>query len=176
MNRVVKMMVPLSRFLLVAGVTIAVMSLFFPGGVSIGLNVSPGEIEGSYFQVNDDLYLHAFSELDNHSFSLYVLNHEDVILTLETGDINDTHPVLAIENVTQYEGMVHFPSRGLYGILMTHPYNETINLYCWALTLPSRSVLSAGMVIATPMAAIQLGVLLVERGYVGRKSERTPNE
>jgi hypothetical protein len=176
MNRVVKMMVPLSRFLLVAGVAIAVMSLFFPGGVSIGLNVDPGEIEGTYFQVNDDLYLHAFSELDNHSFSLYVLNHEDLILTLETGDINDTHPVLAIENVTQYEGMVHFPSRGLYGIVMTHPYNETIHLYCWAVTLPSRSVLSAGIVIATPMATIQLGVLLVERGYVRRKSERTLNE
>lgn len=176
MNGVVKMMVSLSRFLLVAGLAIAVMSLFFPGGVSIGLRVAPGEIEGRYFQVNDDLYLHALSELDNHSFSLYVLNHEDIILTLETGDINDTHPVLAIENVTQYEGMVHFPSRGLYGILMTHPYNKTILLYCWALTLPSRSILSAGMVIAVPMVAIQLGVLLVERGYAGRKSERTPNE
>jgi len=104
-----------------------------------------------------------------------VLNHEDLIRTLETGDINDTHPVLAVENVTQYEGMVHFPSRGLYGILMTHSYNETIRLYCWAVSLPNRTVLSAGMAITTPMAVIQLGVLLVERGYVGKKSELKQN-
>lgn len=175
MNRVIKLIIPLSKFLLVVGVTIAVMSFLFPEGVSIGLTVNPGKIEGTYFEVNDDLYLHAFSDLDNHSFSLYVLNHEDLIRTLETGDINDTHPVLAVENVTQYEGMVHFPSRGLYGILMTHSYNETIRLYCWAVSLPNRTVLSAGMAITTPMAVIQLGVLLVERGYVGKKSELKQN-
>lgn len=173
MKRAVKRVVPLSRFLMVVGVAIAAMSFLFPGGVSIGMTVDPGKIEGRYFQVNDDLYLHAFSELEDHSFSLYVLNQEDLILTLETGDINDTHPVLAIENVTQYEGMVYFPSRGLYGILMTHPYNETIHLYCWAVTLPSRYVLTAGVVIAAPMAAIQLGMLLSKKEFPRR--ERQPS-
>lgn len=70
MNRVIKLIIPLSKFLLVVGVTIAVMSFLFPEGVSIGLTVNPGKIEGTYFEVNDDLYLHAFSDLDNHSFSL----------------------------------------------------------------------------------------------------------
>lgn len=169
---VAKVIEQLSRFFLVIGVSLVVMSLLFPGGVTMSELVEPGAFEGEYFLVTDDFYLHAHTDFGNYSFSFYLLDYEDVIQSLESGTVNGTNPLVAIENVEQYEGLVHCPRAGTYGILVTHPYNETLIIRFYTLTYPRFSLISLGLAIVAPMAVIQVGKLLLDRGYVGRERHR----
>jgi hypothetical protein len=164
-----KATVTLSRLVLVVGVVVIVMSLVYPSGLSGGAWVEPGKWEGQYFLATDDFYLHAFTDHGNYTFSLYVLDHEGILSFLESGTVAGVEPLLAAENVQEYEGAVHFSGRGTYGIVVTHHYNESLRIVYYALVLPNLSLLTSGLLIAAPMAAIQLGILLWNRGDTRRE-------
>lgn len=151
---VTKTIVPFSRLLLVLGVTFFIMSFHFPGGLNISEWIEPGNFEGEYFLVTEDLYLRAFTNSGNNSFSFYVLDYEDMILALEAGDINGTHPLLVFENVEEYAGLVHFPSVGTYGLFVTHPYNETLIVRFYAILIPRPSFLYLGIVLSLPFVIV----------------------
>lgn len=168
-----KAIVTVSRLVLVMGITIVAMSIMCPGGVDAVEYIEPGNSEGVFVLATQDMFLRVYTREGNYTFSLYVLDYEDILFFLENGNVSNTEPLMALENIEEYAGPVHFPSRGTYGIIVTHPHNESIGFFFHSLMIPNISVLTAGLVIATPMAVIQLAVQVRDRRYV-EETRRLP--
>jgi hypothetical protein len=168
---VAKVVGSFSRLALVIGVTLVVLSFLLPVGVAMSEYVDPGSYQGEYFFVEDDFDLYVHTDFGNYSFSFYVLNYEDLLASLDSGTVNGTHPLITVENVEEYRGVMHFPGPGTYGIVVTHPYDKSIIIRFSALAYPRFSLLSTGIVISVPMAVIQLGMLLSNKGSASGKRQ-----
>jgi hypothetical protein len=148
----------LARLVSVVGATLLVMSLLFPPGTSVGGFVLPDTYEAQSFFVTDDMNLWMESGDNTSVFSLYIVNSTDMNQILETGTLESVEPIFVLENVTEYEGVVHFPHPGIYGWFISQPYNESriIRGEMWA--FPRLSFIYIGLLLVIPMA-----IIIIER-------------
>ncbi len=158
----------LSKLLFVIGVSLVAMSFLFPAGISGGAHIEPGEYEGTFFLVTDDVYLWTTTRYGNGTFSLFFLESDDVIQVIESGTMIGIEPLFALEDIMDYQGWLHFPGPGTYGFVATPSNNETIIHWISGIALPRFSFIYAGIVLSVPMILIMIGKTLTRRRLVSK--------
>jgi hypothetical protein len=154
----------LARLLAVVGAALLVMSFLFPAGIQMSGGLSPDiTYEAQYFLVTDDMYLHVSPKYGTNNFSLYVLSYEDMLQFLESGTLEGTNPLFVLENVSEYDGVVDFPSPGIYGSLITRPANTSVFVQGMMLAQPRLSFIITGLILISPMAIIIIYWLFREK-------------
>lgn len=143
-----------SRLLFVIGISLVAMSFLFPAGISGETHIDPGHYEGNYFLVTDDIYFETRVIYGNGPFSIYFLESDDVIQVLEEGTMIGIEPLVALEDIEEYEGWLHFPEPGTYGFVATHSHNESIILRIWGIALPRFSFIYPGLVLSLPFVIV----------------------
>ncbi|MBS3795966.1 MAG: hypothetical protein KGY80_13765 [Candidatus Thorarchaeota archaeon] len=109
------------------GITLLLVSFLGAGNFGLHASINSGMYKGYLFRTTDDIYVRAEKDT-NESFSLYILDSEDTLSVLENGSLEQTNPVVMMENITHYTGRVELPSPGVYTILVTPSHNNTISV------------------------------------------------
>lgn len=109
------------------GITLLLVSFLGAGNFGLHASINSGMYKGYLFRTTDDIYVRAEKDT-NESFSLYILDSEDTLSVLENGSLEQTNPVVMMENITHYTGRIELPSPGVYTILVTPSHNNTISV------------------------------------------------
>ena len=166
-----KLIEQVSRLLFVIGITLLIMSVLYPAGLSGGESVDPGNYEGEFFLVTDAVYLHTTSREGNYTFSLYILDSDDVVEVLDSGTMNCIDPLYALEDIVEYEGWIQFPESGIYGLIVTHSNNETIVVWVHGIAFPRFSLIYVGLALSLPMFVVVIGNILQGKWLARKISE-----
>jgi len=167
-----KLIEQVSKFLFVIGITLLIMSVLYPAGINGGESVDPGNYEGEFFLVTDAVYLQTTSREGNYTFSLYILDSDDVVQVLESGTMNGIEPLYALEDIMEYEGWLQFPEPGIYGLIVTHSHNESVIVWVHGIAFPRFSLIYAGLVLSLPMLVIVIGSTLQGKWLARKISEK----
>ncbi len=158
------------KFLLIVGLTLLLVSLIPSIEYGPGSEVDYGTYEGQVFNAAGNVHMTVFTYTTN-GLCFYVLTYDDLIIALEDASLENTHPLITMEGVTNFSLVVEIPVPGLYAYLVTPYRNETI-YYQVELKqpLPHTGLLFIGMTLASGGLMILLIIPLVVRirGY-GRK-------
>ncbi len=152
-----KIIKQISKFLFVVGLAIMLMSLLFPGGFGSASLLAPGNCGGEVFLVTDDVFIFTATREGNQTYSLFFLESDDVLQVLESGNMTGIEPLHALEDIMEYQGWIHFPKPGTYGLIATHSHNETIVVWVQGLAFPRFSFIFAGLILSLPMLLIAVG-------------------
>ena len=154
----------LSRLLGVAGITLLVLSFMFSPGVSMTAGLSPHTpYEAQFFLITDNMYIHVNTKYDYGNFSLYILSYENMLQFLESETLEGIDPLFTLENASEYEGMIYFPTQGVYGSFLTCPTNTTVIIQGMMIARPRLSFIFTGLVMISPMAIIIIYWLFTEK-------------
>jgi hypothetical protein len=158
----------LARLLSIFGFALLILSVVTPAVAWPGAFMAPDVIEGECFLVTDDMYMDIRSEGEKN-FSCTLLGYEDITQFLESGSMEGLHPILHLENISEYEGAIHFPGPGVYGLFLYHTNNESIIIRCIMMGM-RMSFIYPGLVLVSPL------VITLAWGLVQKKRERLPEE
>jgi hypothetical protein len=163
-----------TRLMSVVGVLLLVMSFLFPPNVDVGGFVVSDTYEVRCFFVTDDMNIWMESDDNATLFSLYIVNSTDLNQFLETGILEGIEPIFILENVTEYQGVVHFPHPGIYGWFLTHHYNDSRIIRGVMSARPRLSFIYIGLILVIPMAIIIIERLFRKKFHV-REFRMNPN-
>ena len=142
------------KSLVVIGLAVAGASFMSDSSSSLGTAIGYGEYGGKIFETLGDMYTTVFA--GGSSFSLYVLDHDDTLKALESASLENTTPLVELENITVYDGLIHFPSPGSYSLLVTPVYNETISV-----EIEISSAQSTAKLLVPGVAISSIGILMI---------------
>lgn len=142
------------KSLMVIGLAVAGASFMSDSSSGLGTAIDYGEYSGMTFETSGDMYMTIFA--GGSSFSLYVLDHNDTLRALESASLENTTPLVELENITVYDGLIHFPSSGSYSLLVTPFYNETISV-----EIEISSAQSTTRLLVPGVAISSIGILMI---------------
>jgi hypothetical protein len=142
------------KSLVVIGLAVAGASFMSDSSSSFGTAIDYGEYRGMAFETSGDMYMIVFA--GGSSFSLYVLDHNDTLKALESASLENTTPLVELENITVYDGLIRFPSPGSYSLLVTPVYNETISV-----EIGISSAQSTAKLLIPGVAISSIGILMI---------------
>ncbi len=161
-----KSIISLARLVSVVGVLLLVMSFLIPAHGEISGFVLPDTYEASCFFVTDDMNLWLESGDNVSLFSFFIVNSTDLNQILETGILEGIEPIFILENITEYQGVVHFPHPGIYGGVLSHPYNQPRIIRGGLSARPRMSFIYIGLILISPMAIIFIYQLFKKNGSI----------
>jgi hypothetical protein len=166
--------IPFARLVSVVGVVLLIMSFLLPAHGEISGFVLPDTYEASCFFVTDDMNLWLESGDNMSLFSFFIVNSTDMNQILETGILEGIDPIFNLENVTDYQGVVHFPHPGIYGGFLSHHYNQSRIIRGGLSASPRMSFIYIGLILVIPMAIIIIERLFRKKFHV-REFRMNPN-
>jgi len=139
----------LGKAAMVLGLTLIAIS-FVPGGGFGGSSlVEFGQYDGKMFRVAGSFHLEVEAR-DNNSLSFYVLNYEDTMRVIQYTSLENTTPIIHVENTTYYAGVVGIFTPGWYSVLVTPFDNVTVRAHISVSTMiPYPSFILAGTALTT---------------------------
>jgi len=158
--------ISLVRFVSVVGIVLLVMSFLFPAGADVSVHIAPDTYEGESFFATEDMYLWIESGDTVSRFSLYIFNSTITNQILESGSLEGIEPIFSLENITEYQGVAHFPHSGIYGYFLTHSYNNTRFIRGVMSAQPRMVFIYLGLILISPMAVIFISRLFRKKGRI----------
>jgi len=156
----------LTRFLMIIGVTLVLLSVISPiiePSYSAGTNLSPGQFRGWMVNCNSGLDIRISSEF-NEPFSVYFMNYENGLRTLENGSLENVTVIHVFSNRTLLNEHISIPVPGWYAILMTPSGNETITFFEVTIVnpVPNPELLLSGVSV---IGVGVIGFIIMRRNY-----------
>lgn len=158
--------ISLVRFVSVIGIVLLVMSFLFPAAADVSGHVVPDTYEGKSFFATEDMYLWIESGDNVSLFSLYIFNSTITNQILESGSLEGFEPIFSLENITEYQGVVHFPHPGIYGYFLTHSYDEYVLIRGGMSARPRMVFIYLGLILISPMVVIFISRLFRKKGRI----------
>jgi hypothetical protein len=151
------------KFLLIVGFTFLLVSLIPSSEYGDGTIVDYGTYRGRVFNAAGNIEMDVYTYTTN-GLCFYVLTYDDLIVALEDGSLENTHPLVALEGVTNFSLVVEIPVPGLYAYLGTPYRNETV-FFNTVLKqpLPHTGLLFIGMALAAGGLMLLLVIQLALR-------------
>ena len=131
------------------------------GGILLLLSFAPGQIAsrrvssddalytGLLVMTNGDISVEAIA-LTNNSFSLYLLDFDSGVRLVEEASLANVTPILAIEDVDRYVGLIDLPTDDAYLIVVTNsstsPSVMRVQITIWRAT-PHPRVFALGSIL-----------------------------
>lgn len=160
-----------AMLLLIVGLTFLLVSFIPSSQYGDGTTVDYGTYRGRVFNAAGDVQMDVYTYTTD-GLCFYVLTYDDLIVALEDASLQNTHPLVALEGVTNFSLVVEIPVPGLYAYLGTPYRNETVFFYSvLKQPLPHTGLLFAGITLAAGglmvLLVIQLAVRIRHygRGY-----------
>lgn len=165
------------KFLLIVGLTFLMVSLIPTTGYGPGTTVDYGTYEGHVFSAAGNVDMDVYTYTTN-GLCFYVLTYDDLLVALKDASLENTHPLVAMEGVSNFSLVVEIPVPGLYAFLATPYRNETVFFDVeFSQPLPHTGLLFTGMFLAASGLTVLLVIhLSVRIGHYSRRySNRTPS-
>lgn len=139
----------ISKSSILIGVILLLIS-FAPGHItSLDVDSEDALYTGLLVMTNGDILVNA-KALTNSSFSLYLLDFDSGIRLVKEESLANVTPILAIENVDRYEGIIDLPTDDAYLIVVTNsstsPSVMRVQVTIWRAT-PHPRVLALGSIL-----------------------------
>jgi hypothetical protein len=139
---------------IIIGLTLIVTSISGYASYGSSSEVRYGVYEGYIVRAAGDISLEVES-LEQKAFSLYILGLDDVIKMIQqNGSMNGCTLLLALEDITSYEGVLPVLAPGWFAILTTPAENETRIEIDVVKQMPAKGILLPGF------ASVAVGILL----------------
>lgn len=153
------MNVGIYRSSILIGVILLLIS-FAPGHItSLDVDSEDALYTGLLVMTNGDILVEAIA-LSNNSFSLYLLDFDSGVRLVDEASLANVTPILAIEDVDRYVGIIDLPTDDAYLLVVTN-----------SSTSPSVMWVQINIWRATPHPRVfALGSILIAIGVIfGRK-------
>ena len=151
------------KFLLIVGLTFLLVSFIPSIQYGDGTTVDFGTYEGRVFNAAGDIHMDVYTYTTN-GLCFYVLTYDDLIVALKDTSLENTHPLVAMEGVTNFSLVVEIPVPGLYAYLGTPYRNETVFFDVDIMQpLPHTGLLITGAALAAGGLAVLLVIQLAIR-------------
>ncbi|MFO7835747.1 MAG: hypothetical protein R6V83_03760 [Candidatus Thorarchaeota archaeon] len=115
----------ITKLVTMIGITFLLVSFIPSGSFGPGSFVDYGTYEGTVFGAVGNIHVN-ISTYNSSGLQVYVLDYDDLTSALENGSLEGTDPLMSIEVLSNYSGIIEIPHPGLYAILFTPTYNETV--------------------------------------------------
>ena len=143
------MNVGISRSSILIGVILLLLS-FAPGHItSRDVDSEDALYTGLLVMTNGDISVEAIA-LTNNSFSLYLLDFDSGVRLVEEASLANVTPILAIEDVDRYVGLIDLPTDDAYLIVVTNsstsPSVMRVQITIWRAT-PHPRVFALGSIL-----------------------------
>jgi len=149
----------ISKSSILIGVILLLIS-FAPGHItSLDVDSEDALYTGLLVMTNGDILVEAIA-LTNNSFSLYLLDFDSCLRLVDEESLTNVTPILAIEDVDRYVGIIDLPTDDAYFLVVTN-----------SSTIPSVMRVQVTIWRATPHPRVfALGSILIAIGVIfGRK-------